>query len=78
MGFPASILEWVAISFSRGSSPPRDQTPVSSSLALAGRLYTASATTVGQKRKTINKKAQGSRVLKGCTQNIQRHRSQEL
>ena len=23
---PARILEWVAISFSRGSSPPRDQT----------------------------------------------------
>ena len=25
----ARILEWVAISFSRGSSQPRDQTPVS-------------------------------------------------
>ena len=25
----ARILEWVAISFSRGSSPPRDQTQVS-------------------------------------------------
>ena len=26
MGFPRQILEWVAVSFSRGSSPPRDQT----------------------------------------------------
>ena len=25
----ARVLEWVAISFSRRSSPPRDQTPVS-------------------------------------------------
>ena len=34
----ASILEWVAIPFSRGSSPPRDQTWVSS---IAGRFFTA-------------------------------------
>ena len=27
--FQARVLEWVAISFSRGSSPPRDLTPVS-------------------------------------------------
>ena len=27
--FQARVLEWVAISFSRGSSRPRDQTPVS-------------------------------------------------
>ena len=32
----ARILEWVAISFSRGSSQPRDQTQVSQ---IAGRLY---------------------------------------
>ena len=31
-------LEWVAISFSRGSSPPRDQTQVS---CIAGRFFTA-------------------------------------
>ena len=37
-GIPqARILEWVAISFSRGSSPPRDQTWVS---RIAGRLFT--------------------------------------
>ena len=35
--FQARILEWVAISFSRGSSRPRDRTWVSST---AGRLFT--------------------------------------
>ena len=34
---PARILEWVAVSFSRGSSRPRDQTAVP---ALAGRFFT--------------------------------------
>ena len=34
----ARILEWVAISFSRGSSQPRDQTQGS---CIAGRLFTA-------------------------------------
>ena len=34
----ARIPEWVAISFSRGSSPPRDQTQVS---CIAGRFFTA-------------------------------------
>ena len=33
----AGILEWVAISFSKGSSQPRDQTLVSST---AGRFFT--------------------------------------
>ena len=33
----ARILEWVAISFSRGSSQPKDQTQVS---LIAGRLFT--------------------------------------
>ena len=33
----ARILEWVAISFSRGSSPPRDRAQVSRT---AGRLFT--------------------------------------
>ena len=35
--FQARILEWVAISFSRGSSPPRDQTQVS---RIAGGFFT--------------------------------------
>ena len=34
----ASILEWVAFPFSRGSSQPRDQTQVSH---IAGRFFTA-------------------------------------
>ena len=34
----ARILEWVAISFSRGSSPPRDRTQVSY-ISCSGRLY---------------------------------------
>ena len=39
--FQARILEWVAISFSRGSSQPRDRTLVSHT---AGRLFTVWAT----------------------------------
>ena len=35
--FHARILEWVAIPFSRGSSPPRDRTWVS---CIAGRFLT--------------------------------------
>ena len=36
----ARILEQVAISFSRGSSGPRDQTCVSGVSCIAGRLFT--------------------------------------
>ena len=36
-GIQAKILEWVAVLFSRGSSPPRDRTWVS---GIAGRLFT--------------------------------------
>ena len=39
--FQARVLEWVAISFSRGSSQPRDQTQVS---CIAGRCFTIWAT----------------------------------
>ena len=39
--FQARILEWVAISFSRGSSWPRDRTQVS---CIAGRCFTLWAT----------------------------------
>ena len=39
--FQARILEWIAISFSRGSSWPRHRTGVS---CIAGRFYTISAT----------------------------------
>ena len=37
----ARVLEWVAISYSRGFSPPRDQTRVS---YIAGGFFTVSAT----------------------------------
>ena len=37
----ARILEWVTLSFSRGSSPPRDQTWIS---CFACRLFTVRAT----------------------------------
>ena len=37
----ARILEWVAVSFSRGSSQPRDQTQVS---CIAGRFLTSCTT----------------------------------
>ena len=36
----AIILEWVAISFSKGSSRPRDQTYVSCGSCIAGRFFT--------------------------------------
>ena len=39
--FQARILEWVAISFSRASSPPRDRTQVS---CIGGRCFTLWAT----------------------------------
>ena len=39
--FPARVLEWVAISFSRGFSQPRDRTQVS---CIAGRRFTIWAT----------------------------------
>ena len=42
MGFSrAKILKWVAISFSRGSSQPRDQTCVSYISYTANRIFTA-------------------------------------
>jgi len=36
----ARILDWVAITFFRTTSQPRDQTRVSASPALAGRFFT--------------------------------------
>ena len=42
--FQAGMLEWVAIVFSRGSSLPRNQTTSLDSPALAGGVFTASAT----------------------------------
>ena len=48
--FQARILEWLAISFSRGSSRPRDRTQVS---LIAGRRFTVWAT----REARVNKKA---------------------
>ena len=39
--FQARILEWIAISFYRGSSCPRDQTGVFCASCIAGRFFTA-------------------------------------
>ena len=38
--FHARILEWVAISYSRGFSPPRDRTRVSCVSCIASRFFT--------------------------------------
>jgi len=48
----ARILEWVAISFSRGSSRPRDQTQVS---CTTGRLFTNRATREALKWKSLSR-----------------------
>ena len=40
MGFPARILEWVAMPSSRDSSKLRDQTETPPPPALAGRFFT--------------------------------------
>ena len=51
--FQARILEWVAISFSRGSSQPRDQTRVS---RIVGRRFTIWATREALPYAKINSK----------------------
>ena len=48
--FQARILEWVAISFSRGSSWPRDRTQVS---CIAGRCFTLWATREAPRKREI-------------------------
>ena len=48
--FQARVLEWVAISFSRGSSWPRDRTQV---FCIAGRHFTIWATREDPKQKPI-------------------------
>ena len=61
----ARILEWVAIPFSRGSSPPKDQTQVSFT---AGRFFTIWAT-----RKALNKRPEINKFqieLSGLTPKI--------
>ena len=53
----ARILEWVAISFSRGSSPPRNWTQVS---CIAGRFFTIWATRGAHRQETHHKRGQGA------------------
>ena len=55
----ARILEWVAISFSRGSSRPRDRTQV---FCIAGRCFNLWATRKAQLEET-NFASQGSRDM---------------
>ena len=50
--FQARVLEWVAISFSRGSSQPRDLTQVS---CIAGRCFTVWVTREAQEWKGTTK-----------------------
>ena len=55
--FQASVLEWVAISFSRGSSHPRDWTQVSH---IVGRCFTLWASREAQAtRKKVGKEISG-------------------
>jgi len=59
--FQARILEWVAISFSRGSSQPRDQACIS---CITGRFFTNSATRKSSLL-TLTQKTQAHRVPPG-------------
>ena len=56
--FQARILEWAAISFSRGSSQPRDQTQVS---CIADRCFTVWATSEARLTSDYTTKQQSSR-----------------
>ena len=52
--FQARILEWVAISFSRGPSQPKYWTRIFMSPALAGRFFTTSTTWEAQVVPTVH------------------------
>ena len=65
--FQARILEWAAISFSRGSSWPRDQTQVSRTV---GRCFTIWATREVPKRLLMKVKVESEKV--GLNLNIQK------
>ena len=64
----ARILDWVAMPSSRGSSRPRDRTPVSVSPALSGWLFTIKTTWEAPNRVIIDIKC----VLKSFKDNSQR------
>ena len=63
--FPARILEWVAISFSRGSSQPRDQTQVS---CITGSFFTNWATREKRHFKELAHMIMGAGKSKICRQ----------
>ena len=58
--FQARVLEWVAISFSRGSSQPRDGTWVSH---IAGRCFTIWATREASRHVQISKSKSKGRIF---------------
>ena len=66
----ARILQWVAISFSRGSSRPRDRTPVSRT---AGRRFTLWAMMVVPLNQAFNN---WNKVLQVCQQLFTHRKSQ--
>ena len=65
--FQAKILEWVAISFSRGSSLPRDQTQVS---CIADRFFTVWATREALEWTKISHKLV---IVKACDRYMEVH-----
>ena len=54
--FQARILEWLAISFSGGSSQPRDWTRISLVCCIAGRIFTVWATREAQYKQIMLKR----------------------
>ena len=63
--FPARIVEWVAISSSRGSSQPRDCTHIS---CIADRFFTVWATREAQDNAYLQQIENGYRCIKACDQ----------
>ena len=61
--FQARVLEWVVISFSRGSSQPRDRTRVSH---IAGRRFTIWATREAERRVISNRWHLNDNILEAC------------
>ena len=70
--FQARVLEWVAIAFTRGSSPPRDWTRISSVSRIAGRFFSHWA--VLQRKIKIFKKKENleNSAVDGCHSLIDR------
>ena len=58
----ARILEWVAISYFRGSSQHRDPTPISRVSCIAGRFFTTSTTWEASLSNKEREKEQGEGV----------------